>query len=144
MRRGILTAVLVFIIYNYSYALDMGTVCYKDKCLQVEEAKELADKARGLQGREKIDEDKGMLFIFSEPENIAFWMKDMKMPIDMIWMDEKGTIQALHETVPPCATEKCLNYTSGKPTKYVLETAAGLAQKWGLKEGEVMKVSEKK
>ncbi|MBF0479632.1 MAG: DUF192 domain-containing protein [Candidatus Omnitrophica bacterium] len=140
--KKIIFIVSIFLVsgFQYGYAMDQGEVCYKDKCIKVEEAKTFAEKTRGLQGRTKMTDDQGMLFIFDKPENSAFWMKDMQMSIDMIWLDEKGTVQAIDVSVPPCKTETCMNYTSGKPTKYVLEVAAGFSGRRGIKEGELLKI----
>ena len=61
------------------------------KTLQVDLALTDEEKARGLSGRESLDEDEGMLFVFDVPGNYGFWMKDMNFAIDIIWLNEKIT-----------------------------------------------------
>ena len=50
------------------------------------------NRERGLSIFNSIKKNEAMLFVFDKPEKYAFWMKDMKFPIDIIWMDENGKI----------------------------------------------------
>ncbi|MFA6364908.1 MAG: DUF192 domain-containing protein [Candidatus Paceibacterota bacterium] len=63
-------------------------------------AKNDADREKGLGGRESIGMNEGMLFIFDNEDEYPFWMKDMKFPIDVIWI-RNNYIVGFAENVDP-------------------------------------------
>lgn len=71
-----------------------------DKIYNVEVAKTDEEKIRGLQGRTSLGSDEGMLFIYEEPGNIAFWMKDTEIPLDIVFMDEDGEVISVKQGQP--------------------------------------------
>jgi uncharacterized membrane protein (UPF0127 family) len=90
-------------------------------------------RQQGLMFREKISEDQGMLFLFEEEAIHAFWMKNMKFPIDILWLDGQKKIVHIESSVPPCTADPCPSYIPQAPASYVLELKAGAAQKHGLR-----------
>lgn len=62
--------------------------------IRVEVAETRAEQERGLSGREKLAADKGMLFTFSQKRRYPFWMKEMKFPLDFIWIDSGKVVEA--------------------------------------------------
>lgn len=105
----------------------------------VEVASSPETRALGLMYRESLDENKGMLFIFEDESQRAFWMKNTKIPLDMIFINkEKKIVNIL--TAEPCDADPCQNYGSEKPAMYVLEINAGLAEKNNLKIGDSVKI----
>lgn len=71
-----------------------------DKIYNVEVAKTDEEKTKGLQGRTSLGSDEGMLFIYEEPGNIAFWMKDTEIPLDIVFMDEDGEVISVKQGQP--------------------------------------------
>lgn len=69
-----------------------------------------------------------MLFIFSGDEIHSFWMKNTKIPLDLLWLDEDGRIIFLLEDVPPCLEDPCPSYGSMQKARYVLELKAGMCK----------------
>ena len=63
-----------------------------DKEYNVEVARTEEEKVKGLQEKESLGEDEGMLFVYDEPQEIAFWMKDTAIPLDIVFMDEDGEV----------------------------------------------------
>ena len=108
-------------------------VCYQDKCFSVEVARTEVDRQKGLQGREQLAKDKGMLFVFPVLYPYAFWMKDTLIPLDMIWLDSDGRIVFIAENVPPCESDPCPTYQPTEKARYVLEIKAGQVQELGMK-----------
>lgn len=100
-------------------------------------------RQKGLAGVEQLDNNSGMLFVFNQAGTYSMWMKDMKMPIDMIWLDEQGKVVHLATDVPaPTADQTELpTYVNDQPAKYVLELAAGEAEKTGIKEGVTLQLA---
>jgi len=85
-----------------------------------------AQHERGLMFRETLASDAGMLFVFSKPQPRWFWMKNTKIPLDMIFLDENKTVVQV-VTAVPCTQDPCPNY-GGAIAKYVLEVNAGFAK----------------
>lgn len=71
-----------------------------DKRFQVEVAYTDEEKEKGLSNRESLDPDKGMLFVWDEPETVSMWMKDTKIPLDLIFIDGELIVTAIHQGVP--------------------------------------------
>ena len=93
----------------------------------------------GLMHRTHMDDDKGMLFIYSKAADMSFWMKNTKIPLDILFFDEAGALVAQHRNVPPCTADPCATYPSGKPARYVLELNGGQARAINLAEGAPLK-----
>ena len=98
--------------------------------LQIGEVEILADiaetpaaRAQGLSGKEKIGEDEGMLFVFPKAGRYGFWMKDMRFPIDIVWIGEDMRVLSIVENVS-LETFPHVFYPPA-PVRFVLETAPG-------------------
>lgn len=83
------------------------------------------ERALGLMYRKRMGFDQGMLFIFGKEGLYSFWMKNMVIPLDFIWLDEEKRIVHIEQNVPPCKQEPCPNYTSKVPAMFFLELKAG-------------------
>lgn len=102
----------------------------------VEIADDTDEQARGLMFREQMDVDHGMLFIFNGMAPRAFWMKNTRIALDIFYFDQELKLVSVAENVRPCKTQRCPNYPSEGPAKYVLELNAGLAGKLGSSKGD--------
>jgi len=91
------------------------------------------EREQGLMFREKLNADQGMLFIFEEEGIHSFWMKNMRFPIDILWLDIQKKIIHLEPNVPPCSSDPCPSYAPGASAMYVLELQSGCAEKQGLR-----------
>jgi len=104
---------------------------------------ELADTAEkrtlGLSGRASIGDDYGMLFIFPEEDRHGFWMKDMQVPIDIVWIDGEGAVVHIEHELSPLTYPKV--FQSPAPARYVLETRAGYARDQGWGTGTLLDIS---
>ena len=114
----------------------LSEVCSHGVCFEVKIAKSPQERIRGLQGVKSLEANEGMLFIFDFPGILSFWMKDMLISLDIIWVDAYGKIIGFFEKVPPCTGDPCLVYKSPPLTKYVLELPAGSVAKYNLSVGE--------
>jgi uncharacterized protein len=100
-------------------------------------------KAEGLAVKDHLKENEGMLFVSEQPSRQSFWMKDMKFPIDIIWLDSNGTVVHIEHNLQPCVSilnpaasiRNCPIYTPDNDSQYVLETVAGFSQKHNVKIG---------
>ena len=105
------------------------TVCFVDHCFSVELAHTPEEMSRGLQFRESLEGESGMLFIFPNPGRHSFWMKDTLIPLDMIWLDESQRVVYIAREVQPCKHDPCETYAPPEDARYVLEINPGLASK---------------
>lgn len=98
------------------------------------------DLMRGMMFRDSLAADRGMLFIHAEPGPYTYWMYQVKIPLDIIWMDSSRTILEISANTPPCTTpaSQCPRYGGNPRTRYVLELAGGMAAKYGLKVGDTL------
>ena len=102
---------------------------------------ELADtpqkRAEGLMYREHLGTDRGMLFTFLQAQAWTFWMKNTKIPLDIIWMNEKKQIIHIEQNVPICTRtdDSCPQYRPNDEALYVLELAGGRAESLKLQRG---------
>lgn len=71
-----------------------------DKEYNVEVARTEEEKVKGLQEKESLGEDEGMLFVYDEPQEIAFWMKNTAIPLDIVFMDEDGEVISVKQGQP--------------------------------------------
>lgn len=71
-----------------------------DKEYNVEVARTEEEKVKGLQEKESLGEDEGMLFVYDEPQEIAFWMKDTTIPLDIVFMDEDREVISVKQGQP--------------------------------------------
>jgi uncharacterized membrane protein (UPF0127 family) len=111
-------------------------VCFEERCIQAEVVTTLERQMTGLMYRETLARDRGMLFIYSEEVWPRMYMKNMKIPLDMIWISKDREVVEIAERVPVCREEPCPRYGSEKPARYVLEINAGLAEEWGIRRGD--------
>lgn len=86
-----------------------------------------AAQAQGLGGRSDVPENYGMLFVFPTDQRVGFWMKDMQVPIDIIWLSDTGAVLGIEDSVSPDTYPKA--FYPPQPVKYVLETRAGEARR---------------
>jgi uncharacterized membrane protein (UPF0127 family) len=94
------------------------------------------ERARGLMNRTRLDPDAGMLFVFEESDDHAFWMKNTFLSLDMIFIDEQGRVAGVLERVAPLTTEP---RTIGRPSRFVLEVNGGWAAAHGVRPGDAIR-----
>ena len=107
---------------------DFGTVRFR-----VELALTPADQARGLMFRESLPRLAGMLFVYPRESNVAFWMRNTLIPLDMIFVDDEGRVVRVHENAVP-GDETPI--PAGAPTMAVLEINGGMARSLGIDAGD--------
>jgi len=129
--------VLITLLFFIPLTDNNEKACFEDGfCVNVEIKDTPEERTLGLMFRESLDEKEGMLFIFEQPAEYSFWMKNMKIPIDIIFLNENKEIVTIHSSVPPCVSESCELYHPSGPALYVVEVKAGFSERHGLKEGD--------
>lgn len=90
-----------------------------NKEYKVKEATSSEDKAKGLQGVNNLPEDEGMLFYFDPPQDVQFWMKDVSIPLDIVFIDDDEEVIKVQEGIPNDET-----FIEAPDVAYVLEVNA--------------------
>ena len=105
----------------------------------LELAVSMTEMTRGLMYRKTMRDDWGMLFIYDDISVRSFWMKNTLIPLDMLFINEKGIVVGIVEGAEPL-TRKAR--TVNKPAKYVLELNAGRSKALGIKPGDSMTLTK--
>lgn len=102
---------------------------------RVELAETTEARARGLMFRDRLDSDRGMIFVYDQPQTVAFWMKNTLIPLDMLFIAADGRVLRIAEGAHPLDLTPI---SSGAPVRFVLEIGGGLSTKLGIGAGAVM------
>ena len=114
----------------------VGSVDLRSKSGAVRFAVEIADtfdeRSQGLMFREEMQTFAGMLFVFDKASSVSFWMKNTLIPLDMLFIDARGTVRHIHENAVPGSLE---SIPGGEGILAVLEINGGLSSRLGLSAG---------
>lgn len=108
--------------------IEIGDKEYNVTCARTEE-----ERVKGLQGVTELKEDEGMLFFFDEPQTVGFWMKDTKVPLDIIFIDEDMEVISIYQGEPESDS-----IAEEDGVKFVLEVNQGS----GIKKGDELDIEE--
>lgn len=110
---------------------------------QIELAETSQQRALGLSGRDSLTQGTGMLFVHDKEERYTFWMKDMRFPLDMLWIGADCTVADISAQVPrpdPGQSDRSIPLISPKtPVLHVLEINAGRASGAGISIGDTVR-----
>lgn len=123
---------------------DTTSVVVKDLKIEAILADEADERKKGLSDRDGLPISQGMLFVFDKSDTYAIWMKDMKIPVDIIWVDQDKKVVDIAQNAlpePGKSDEELKIYRPKGPAKYVLEINAGLSKLHNLQVGDVVNFS---
>jgi uncharacterized protein len=101
--------------------------------VRVELARTDPQREVGLMNRPKLADDAGMLFLFEDTAERAFWMRNTLIPLDILFIDEEGRIVGIVEGAEPLSER---SRTVGRPSRYVLEVNGGWSAAHGVRAGD--------
>ena len=99
----------------------------------VEIAQTEAERSKGLMYRKELPEGQGMLFDFQRDQDVAMWMQNTYIPLDMIFIAGDGRIVNIAENTVPLSTRIV---SSARPVRAVLEVIGGTTRKLGIAPGD--------
>ena len=102
--------------------------------IKAEVADSPGEMQRGLMFRSFLGEGQGMLFVFPDEAYRSFWMKNTKIPLDILFISANLTVVDI-QAMEPCLADPCPNYPSRAPAKYALEVNKGFAERYGIRAG---------
>lgn len=123
---------------------DFAAVEINGASLAAEVARERADLARGLSGRDKLASGEAMLFLFPRPDRYGFWMKKMLFPIDIFWIRGNAIVDIEERAPPPSLGTDDASlavFVPEAPADMVLETRAGFAADHRVRIGDPVRIT---
>ena len=99
------------------------------------------DQARGMMFRDSLAKNRGMLFVHPKDAAYTYWMYQVRIPLDIIWMDHQRRIVEISANTPPCPSKlahECPSFGGHETARYVLELTGGGAAMYGLKVGDTL------
>lgn len=137
LRDGSLFLLLIFVLLIIGCNNNIPKICIEDTCFKVEIAKTSEETSQGLMNRLNLDLDKGVLFLYEKPAVRYFWMMNMKIPLDIIWIDSEQSIVFIKYKALPCKDNICDYINPNKlESQYVLEINSGLSEKYNFNIGD--------
>ncbi len=133
-----------FVFSHANPPLYKTQITIKNLVFSAEVASSTVARARGLSGRDGLRENEGMLFLFNYSSIQNFWMKDMKFPIDIIWIGGGKVLGFIENASTPGADMpfwKLKIYSSPKNVDTVFEVNAGTVAKGNIKIGDLANIS---
>ena len=106
-----------------------------DATLAVDVADDTDEQQRGLMGIEHLPADQGMAFVWPEPVDGTFWMKDTLIPLSIAFVDEGGTVVDVLD-MQPCETDPCPTYGVDEPYVLAIEANLGWFDDHGVDAGD--------
>lgn len=110
-----------------------------DQVIQLEVAQTPEQQATGLMYRDRLADDRGMLFSFNPARRVSFWMKNVRINLDMVFL-RNGQVKDVANNVPPCTAEPCPTYGPNTAIDQVIELRGGRATELGIQVGDRLKV----
>ena len=99
-------------------------------------AKTATEQATGLGNLSSLPLNQGMLFPFTSAGERCFWMKDMRFPLDIIWLNpDKKVVAVLDDALPSSYPS---TFCPKQPAQYVIELNANQSEVAGIKAGQTV------
>ncbi len=95
-----------------------------------------ADRQRGLMYRDAMPADHGMIFVFPDVAQRAFWMKNTRIPLDIVYVDELGKVVRVAQMKPFDES----GVPSILPVKYAIELNVDTAKRLNITAGDVVRI----
>ena len=146
-KSYIILASVLFLLFSFitegalaqerSYA-HATVITPKGVSIPVEVSDTPEKRSLGLGKRDKLEKGWGMLFVFEKRIPHSFWMKNMRFPIDIIWLDNQRIVELAENVPPPQEGESPKVMEPRLPSNFVLELESGRARALGLKVGQML------
>jgi uncharacterized membrane protein (UPF0127 family) len=130
----LLAAAALVIILNLFKTSGHTKVTIGNATVNAEVADTFLKQSKGLMGRKSLKEDEGMLFVFNIEQYHRFWMLNMSIPIDIIFLGKDKTVVDILKNAQPCGLS-CESYTPKEKAMYVLEAKANFTERHRIRIG---------
>lgn len=149
-RVAALPTLFLLVLFSYFLILELAPernfqkaagaeILIREALFRAEVANTAVARTRGLSGRDFLAADSGMLFTFDKPAIYSFWMKDMRFPIDIIWLRDAKVVYVAKDVLPPgpgISDSELKVYSPSVEADMVLEVNAGIAEHFHIEVGD--------
>lgn len=121
--------------------IEINVITIGTTSIKVEIADTPEKRRQGLSGRESLASDSGMLFSYTKADKYPFWMKEMKLAIDFIWIRDQKVVDLLENIQPPKPETKDKDlplYVPNQPVDQILEVNSGFINSSGIQVGDTV------
>ena len=115
------------------------TIKIGDAAWQMEVAKTENEREKGLMFRHYLPEESGMVFAFAKPRNVAMWMQNTYISLDIVFVNEHLVVSNIEKNAKPLSEDAI---RGGGTSAYVIELNGGQAAAKGIKAGDKLDVSK--
>lgn len=141
MATIVVTIMFVYRVYGeqiqYAVVGEQRPVMFvKSVPVAVTVADEDSERRQGLSGVKKLKESHGMLFVFDKEDNYGMWMKDMHIPLDIIFINNQMEIVHIEQNVKPDTYPR--TFASDESARFVLEVNAFFSSNHSIQEGDAV------
>lgn len=148
MLLGLIIAIIVLLILAKTYSFipqfsaslpSSTSVNISGAAFRVEVANTAEKRSKGLSGRDSLEENAGMLFVFDKPDKYQFWMKNTKIALDIVWISENKKIVDFYQNAQPepnIPDSQLKKYAPSQEALYVLEINANSIEKYQIQIGD--------
>ncbi|MEL4895665.1 DUF192 domain-containing protein [Crocosphaera sp. Alani8] len=116
-----------------------ATFTIEETLIELEVAKTPEQQQMGLMYRQSLEENRGMIFVFDQLRPVRFWMKNVNISLDMIFLAD-GRVKAVIDNVPPCSVDPCPTYGPENLVNQVIELRGGRAEELGIEPGDELEI----
>ncbi len=133
-----LIAILILPFQSRTVTFSQGEVNFPNQnfTIKIDIAISKAQLETGLMYRDRLDNNQGMLLIFKKQKNTQIWMKNMLIPLDMVFISAQNQVVSILKNIPPCLKKACTIYQPNMPSKMVLELNTGKIDQYQIKIGD--------
>ncbi len=132
----IVIALAFFYFDNNNSVADKPILNINNESIALIVADDQQEREKGLGDRDYISDYEAMIFVFEQPDIYEFWMKDMKFPLDIVWLNEKREVVYIKENAKPESYPE--SFVPPQKAQYVIEFNTGLVSKLGIKVGNIL------
>jgi uncharacterized protein len=125
--------VLIILVGGKNISLKQPKALIQNHSFKLLLAKTEKDRETGLSLKKSLPQDIGMLFMFDKKDYYSFWMKNMKFPIDIIFIRNNKIVTVYSKVKPPINNKELAIYQPNEPVDTVLEINSGLSEKYGFR-----------
>ena len=136
----VIGSLTLWLVFSPHQKITKPELCIKSHCFDITIADTPAKQEQWLMFVRKLAENSWMLFIFDKEDRYTFWMKNTRIPLDMIWINKDNKIVDIQEALP-CSTDICQTYPWKEPASYVLEINKWLSKKRDISTWQDIKIS---
>ncbi len=141
MQKIFFLLILILFNTNFLYAKEYKKICFSSICIDAEVVQSDSDREKGLMFRKQLNDNDGMFFVFEQDAIYGFWMKNMLISLDIIWINKNLQVVDISEHVMPCKDE-CIPFYPQEEVRYVLEVKDGFVKKNNIKKGQILKLEK--